>query len=327
MQEKYKSRYMRILVTGAAGFIGSQLSEHLALIGHDVIGVDCLVDNYARELKKRNIRSIREQGCEFVLCNLAEDSLSNVLHDVNAVFHCAAQPGLSSVASLDDYIRNNIIATHRLVDAIIDTNTVQGGLIYISTSSVYGAKAIGNENAETKPTSYYGVTKLAAEHLVMAASRQGKIDACSLRLFSVYGPRERPEKLYPRLIECILHDKEFTLFDGSYDHYRSYTYVADALAGMVLALENMSSCNNEIFNIGSDISITTREGISIIENILGRQAKISIIPKRSGDQLETRADIEKARTILGYKPTTSVLDGLAQEVNWFRDNNIYDDTR
>ncbi len=326
MQGKCNSIYMRILVTGAAGFIGSQLSEHLALKGHDVIGIDCLVDNYARELKNRNIRTIREQGCAFVSCDLAEDSLSNVLQGVDAVFHCAAQPGLSSVASLDDYIRNNIIATNRLLDAVIDANSVSGGLIYISTSSVYGAKAIGNENAETKPTSYYGVTKLAAEHLVMAASRQGKIDACSLRLFSVYGPRERPEKLYPRLIECILQDKEFTLFDGSYDHYRSYTYVADALDGMLLVLDNMSKCNNEIFNIGSNVSITTREGISIIENLLGRQAKISIIPKRPGDQLETRADIEKARTILGYEPTTSVLDGLSQEVNWFRDNNIYDGT-
>ncbi|MFL2651029.1 MAG: NAD-dependent epimerase/dehydratase family protein [Anaerolineales bacterium] len=315
---------MRILVTGAAGFIGSHLAEHLALSGHDVIGLDCFIDNYARELKEINIRSIREKGCKFVSCDLAKDALSNVVQDVDAVFHCAAQPGLSSVASFEDYIRNNIIATHRLLETAIDTNTIHGGFIYISTSSVYGARATGNESTETKPTSYYGVTKLAAEHLVMAASRQGKIDACSLRLFSVYGPRERPEKLYPRLIECILQDKEFPLFDGSNEHYRSYTYVADALAGMVLALENMSNCNGEIFNIGSNISITTREGIRIIENLLGRQAKISITPTRSGDQLETRADIEKARNMLGYNPKTPVLEGLSQEVNWFRGNKIHD---
>ena len=185
---------MRILVTGAAGFIGSHLSEYLALNGHDVIGVDCLINNYARELKELNIRSISEQGCKFVSCDLAEDSLTSILQDVDAVFHCAAQPGLSSTATLDDYIRNNIIATHRLLQAVLDANTVHGGFIYISTSSVYGATAIGTENTETKPTSYYGVTKLAAEHLVMAASRQHRIDACSLRLFSVYGPRERPEK-------------------------------------------------------------------------------------------------------------------------------------
>jgi len=317
---------MRILVTGAAGFIGSHLAEHLASRGHSVIGLDCLVDNYARELKEINIKSLSKKGCKFVSCDLAEDDLSSVVKDVNAVFHCAAQPGLSSVASLDDYIRNNVIATHRLLETVVDTNTVHGGFIYISTSSVYGARATGNESTETKPTSYYGVTKLAAEHLVMAASRQGKLDACSLRLFSVYGPRERPEKLYPRLIECILQDKEFTLFDGSNDHYRSYTYVADALAGMVLALENMSSCNGEIFNIGSNISITTREGIRIIEDLLGRQAKVRVTPTRPGDQLETRADIEKARNILGYNPTTSVLEGLSQEVNWFRDNNIHDGT-
>ncbi len=313
---------MRILVTGAAGFIGSHLSEYLALNGHDVIGVDCLINNYARELKELNIRSISEQGCKFVSCDLAEDSLTSILQDVDAVFHCAAQPGLSSTATLDDYIRNNIIATHRLLQAVLDANTVHGGFIYISTSSVYGATAIGTENTETKPTSYYGVTKLAAEHLVMAASRQHRIDACSLRLFSVYGPRERPEKLYPRLIECILSDREFILFEGSYEHYRSYTYVADVLAGMVLALQNMSKCRAEVFNIGSRISITTREGIRIVENLLGRQARIKISPKRPGDQLETRANIEKARKMLGYKPTTSVLDGLTQEVNWYRDNSV-----
>ena len=313
---------MRILVTGAAGFIGSHLAEHLALKGHDVIGLDCLIDNYARELKESNIKSITEQGCKFVSCDLAEDSLTSVLQDVNAVFHCAAQPGLSTIATLDDYIRNNIIATHRLLQATLDTNTIDGGFIYISTSSVYGAKATGTEHTEPKPASYYGVTKLAAEHLVMAASRQHKIDACSLRLFSVYGPRERPEKLYPRLIECILSDREFTIYDGSYDHYRSYTYVGDVLAGMVLALENMSKCRGEVFNFGSKISITTKEGIRIVEDLLGRQARIKIIPKRPGDQLETRANIDKARKMLGYNPTTSVLDGLIQEVNWYRGNSV-----
>ena len=312
---------MRILVTGAAGFIGSHLAEYLALKGHDVIGLDCLIDNYARELKELNIRSITEQGCKFISCDLAEDSLTSVLQEVNAVFHCAAQPGLSTIATLDDYIRNNIIATQRLLEAALNTTTLHSGFIYVSTSSVYGAIATGTEHMETKPTSYYGVTKLAAEHLVMAASRQNKIDACSLRLFSVYGPRERPEKLYPRLIECILNDLEFTLFDGSYDHYRSYTYVGDVLDGMVLALENMNKCRSEIFNIGSRTSITTREGIGIIEDLLGRQARIKVVPKRPGDQLETRANIEKACDNLGYNPTTSVLDGLTQEVNWYRDNS------
>ena len=143
----------------------------------------------------------------------------------------------------------------------------------------------------------------------------------------MYGPRERPEKLYPRLIECILSDREFTLYDGSYDHYRSYTYVGDVLAGMVLALENMSKCRGEVFNFGSKISITTKEGIRIVEDLLGRQARIKIIPKRPGDQLETRANIDKARKMLGYNPTTSVLDGLIQEVNWYRGNSVENGTK
>ena len=306
------------MVTGAAGFIGSHLAERLADHGHDVVAVDCLIDNYALVLKKMNVRKLHDAGCEFFRRDLARDALSDVLEGVEAIFHLAAQPGLSADASFESYVHNNILATQCLLQAAGVLSTLQA-FVHISTSSVYGARATGDEQAEPRPTSYYGVTKLAAEQLVMAASRECGLPACSLRLFSVYGPRERPEKLYPRLIGCLFGEREFPLFEGSAEHYRSYSFVDDIVVGMQAVLENMSRCRGEIINIGSDTAITTGEGVRIVEELVGRKARITLQPRREGDQLETRANIEKARQLLGYSPTTSVRDGLAREVAWYRE--------
>ena len=313
---------MRVLVTGAAGFIGSQLAERLTSDGHDVTGIDNMLNNYSARLKQSNINSMVESGCEFLVCDLANDSLKPIIKDVDIIYHCAAQPGLSDTANLDDFIINNCVATDKLVQATISCSSFKGSIIYISTSSVYGPEAVGAESSETRPSSYYGITKLASEHLVMTACRQSQIKACALRLFSVYGPRERPEKLYPKLIASILNKSEFSLYEGSENHFRSYTYIDDVLDGMILTLNNIDKCNGEVINIGSDISITTGEGINIVESILGSKAHIKKLPKRSGDQLETRADIKKAKKLLGYQPKTSVKDGLIKEIEWYQNSML-----
>jgi nucleoside-diphosphate-sugar epimerase len=304
------------LVTGAAGFIGSHLAERLAEQGHDVRGLDCFTDYYARPLKELNADHVREKGVEFLNLDLAEDDLGPAIQDVEFIYHLAAQPGISATTTFETYVRNNITATYRLAQAAKQSPSLWG-FINIATSSVYGADATGDETTEPKPTSYYGVTKLAAEQLVMAYARDQGFPACSLRLFSVYGPRERPEKLYPKLIRCILEDREFPLFEGSEHHLRSYTYVGDIIDGFVAVLENWDKCACEIFNIGTDVSITTGEGIHTVEDIIGKPAKIAVKPKRPGDQLRTHANIGKARRLLGYDPTTTVRDGLETVVEWY----------
>lgn len=308
---------MNILVTGAAGFIGSHLAERLVALGHTVRGVDSLTDYYARELKELNIRHIQQQGVTFMPLDLAEDDLSAAMRDIQIIYHLAAQPGLSATTTFETYVRNNITATHRLLEAAKAARGFQG-LLNISTSSVYGYDATGDETAEPKPTSFYGVTKLAGEQLVLAYARDHGMPNCSLRLFSVYGPRERPEKLYHGLIRSMFEDREFPIFEGSEEHVRSYTYVGDIVDGLVLALEHVDQCQGEIFNIGSDAAITTGEGIRLIEEIIGRPARLVRKPRRTGDQLKTHANIEKARRVLGYHPTTSAREGLAAEVEWYR---------
>lgn len=308
---------MSILVSGAAGFIGSHLSERLIALGHDVRGIDCMTDFYARSLKELNANALRSRGVAFLPLDLAVDDLSEAVQGVDTVYHCAAQPGLSPTATFQTYVRNNITATYRLIEAIRPLSSFKR-FINISTSSVYGFTATGSEESEPKPASYYGVTKLAAEQLVLAYVRNQGLPACSLRLFSVYGPRERPDKLYVKLIHCILEDSPFPLFEGSEHHLRSYTYVDDAIDGLIAVLLDWDTCVGEIFNIGTDTSITTGEGTRIVEEIIGKRVKIVRRPRRAGDQLETRANIEKARSILGYNPATTPREGLEREFEWYR---------
>ena len=308
---------MNILVTGAAGFIGSHLTERLVTLGHSVQGLDCMTDYYARALKELNADAIRNKGVEFLPLDLATDDLTLAVQAVDVVYHLAAQPGLSDTTTFQTYVRNNLTATHRLLEAAKQSTSLQA-FVYISTSSVYGLDATGSESSEPKPTSHYGVTKLAAEQLVLAYARDQGLPACSLRLFSVYGPRERPEKLYTKLIGCMLDDREFPLFEGSQDHLRSYTYVDDAVDGLVATLHNWDKCVGEIFNIGTDTAITTGAGLRIIQDILGKPARFVHKPRRAGDQQKTRANIAKARRMLGYDPTITPKQGLAKQVEWYK---------
>lgn len=308
---------MKILVTGAAGFIGSHLAERLAGLGHSVVGLDSLTPVYSRALKELNVASIRGAGVAFDPLDLAVDDLGSTLRDVEVVYHLAAQPGLSSAFDFQAYLRDNVVATERLLGAAQQAPGLRG-LVYVSTSSVYGADATGAEDAEPRPTSLYGVTKLAAEQLVLSLFRSRGFPACSVRLFSVYGPRERPEKLYPTLIRALFEDRPFPLFEGSEHHLRSYTYVGDAVDGLIAVLDNLERCAGEIFNLGMDSAISTGEGIRIVEEIVGRRARIEREPRRAGDQTRTEADIRKARRVLGYEPRATPREGLAREVEWYR---------
>ncbi len=154
---------------------------------------------------------------------------------------------------------------------------------------------------------------------MLSYGRDRGLPVCSLRLFSVYGPRERPDKLYPRLIRSLLSGTPLPLFEGSEQHRRSYTYIDDIVDGLVSVLEHWDACQGEIFNIGSEQSITTGEGIGIVESIIGRPVIAERFPRRPGDQIATKADITKARRILSYNPATTPADGLRKTVAWYRE--------
>ncbi len=310
---------MKILVTGAAGFIGSHLAERLASLKHNVIGLDCLINNYAQFIKQLNVSQLQKRGIQFINLDLSKEDISSIINEVNFVFHLAAQPGIDASVPFDSYEQNNIIATKQLLESVKNSKLLHE-FVNISTSSVYGSNAIGDEASVPEPISDYGVTKLAAEQLVLAESRNNNLTACSLRLFSVYGPRERPEKLYHKLIKCMLNQDEFPLYEGSEHHIRSYTFIDDIIDGMILVMNNIQKCNGEIFNIGTDKTVTTHESIRIVEKIIGKKAKLKIKPKRTGDQQKTHANINKAKKYFDYNPTTKPEDGLRTEVEWYKNN-------
>ncbi|WP_026450698.1 NAD-dependent epimerase/dehydratase family protein [Aequorivita capsosiphonis] len=309
---------MKILVTGAAGFIGSHTAERLKIIGHDVIGVDNFSPYYDLKLKQLNVKSLADNDIDVLKIDLRTDDLSEKLpKDIDYIFHFSAHPGISNTSTFEDYFSNNIIATQRLLE-FAESLTKKPFFVNIATSSIYGLEATFPESVPPKPASWYGVTKLAAEQLALAKSREEKLQATSLRLFSVYGPRERPDKLYTRLIDCGLNNKPFPLFEGSEKHLRSFTYVQDIVDGIVSVIGKEEVCNGEIFNLGTETESTTAEGIATVEAILETKIAVEKKPLRAGDQSRTKANIDKARKLLGYNPKTKLRGGLEAQVYWFR---------
>lgn len=310
---------MRILVTGAAGFIASHLCEKLRDLGHEVVGLDNFNDYYSPALKRLNASDLKAKGIEVIEIDL-NDNLQTVFQNpYDYIYHLAAQPGISAETPLSDYVTNNIFATQNLLDAVAKYNPNLKSFINIATSSVYGLVANVDENVPAKPISFYGSTKLAAEQLVLGQQRLGKLKACSIRLYSVYGPRERPEKLYTKLIENLYSDKPFPLFEGSVKHERSFTYVGDIVDGLVAIIGKEDIVNGEIINLGTDEVHTTQEGINLVEEIMHKKLIIDHKPARKGDQEKTSAVIDKARKLLGYEPKVTFKKGLEQQVQWYLD--------
>lgn len=309
---------MKILVTGAAGFIGSHLAEKLAQEGHDVVGIDNFSDYYDVALKEMNAKDIQSKGVKIYRLDLAEDDLREAVEGVEVVYHLAAQPGISAHVPIEGFVKDNIFATHKLLEALKVQKDFQF-FVNVATSSIYGAHATDSEEAVPKPTSYYGVTKLAAEQLVLAYHREQGLPACSVRMFSVYGPRERPDKLLPKVIAGLLQNKPFPLYEGSEKHLRSFTYVGDIVEGFLLILKNLDKCNGEIFNFGFDSAISVAHLLKIAEEITGNKLRLEKKPKRPGDQMETKANIAKARLVLGYNPRTIPKEGIENMVKWYKE--------
>ena len=311
---------MTILVTGAAGFIGSHTAERLLASGHKVLCVDNFNSYYNLDLKNKNADAVKAHGGEFVVMDLRDEKAYKQLPaTIDYIFHFAAQPGISSSSSFEDYFTNNVLATKNLIDFALKCTNLQL-FVNIGTSSIYGLEATFPENVAPKPASHYGVTKLAAEQLVLQKSREQQMHACSLRLYSVIGPRERPEKMYTKLIANGLNGKSFPLYKGSDKHLRSFTYVGDIVDGIVSVIGNEDKVNGEVINLGTEVEHTTQEGINAVTEVLGVDIKIEVVPKRAGDQFRTKANIDKARKLLDYNPQTSLLDSVKSQVAWYKEN-------
>lgn len=311
---------MKALVTGIAGFIGSHTAERLLDQGHEVIGVDNFNDYYDLKLKNLNADAVKAKGGKIFEFDLRDANSYVILpKDINYIFHFAAQPGISATSSFEDYFTNNVEATRHLIDYALTCSSLNL-FVNIGTSSIYGLEATFPEHIAPKPASHYGVSKLAAEQLVLQKSREQKMQACSFRLYSVIGPRERPEKMYTKLIANGINDTAFPLYEGSDKHLRSFTYVGDIVDGIVSAVGKVNAVNGEVINLGTEIEHTTQDGIDAVAEILGKELLINVVPKRAGDQWRTKANIDKARELLNYNPQTTLKESVRAQINWYKEN-------
>ncbi|MCZ2341440.1 MAG: NAD-dependent epimerase/dehydratase family protein [Bacteroidales bacterium] len=307
---------MHCIVTGAAGFIGSSLCERLLADGHRVTGIDCFTDYYPRPIKERNLASFRAHPAfRLVEADLSRDPLAAAVEGGEYVFHLAAMAGLTrSFTDFDNYNRHNLTATHRLLEAVKGQSSLKK-FVYASTSSVYGKYASGDETLPTRPSSPYGITKYASEQLCRVYLNEYDVPTVVLRYFSVYGPRQRPEMGYVLFINAILQGRPITL-TGDGLQVRGNTYIDDCVEATIRA--GYDARPGETYNLGGGEMTTIIEVIRRMERLIGKPALIERHPPRPGDQLATGADVSKFYRHLGWKPSTSLEDGLARQIAWQR---------
>lgn len=306
---------MRVIVTGCAGFIGSHLAESLLEEGHEVLGVDSLLDNYGRTEKLRNLSFARAwDSFSWIELDLAQDDLDQLQEGFDVLFHLAAEPGVrpSWGARFTSYVRNNVLATHRLIAAASSVARI----VYASSSSVYGEaeRLPTDENATPLPISPYGVTKLAAEHLCRSCHPSSEFQCVSLRYFSVFGPRQRPDMAFHRFCRAALEGSAVTLY-GSGEQTRDFTYVKDVVDATKSAA-TMPLEGSKVYNVGAGCSVSLLDALGVIGEVSGRELEVRRAPHAHGDVRDTGADISLARRELGFAPKTSLAEGLRAEFEW-----------
>jgi nucleoside-diphosphate-sugar epimerase len=311
----------KVLVTGAAGFIGSAIVRELSSREVSVVALDALLAGlYPAEEKIQRFSSIsRLPGVDTLNLDLRHDDLSQIPEGITHIINQAAMPGLApSWADFDLYASCNLGAVAKLIERSKSWNLER--FVQISTSSVYGTVAVGNETLETAPVSPYGATKLAAEHLALAHWRDSGLPVTILRYFSVYGPGQRPDMAYRKFIAHALAETPIEVFgDGSQS--RSNTYIDDCVAGTLASLDKGKL--GEIYNISGATERTLSEALAIIEKEAGVHLSLNFLPQARGDQSRTFGDSSKAHEDLGFMNTISLEEGLANQVRWQRDAGLF----
>jgi nucleoside-diphosphate-sugar epimerase len=305
----------RYAVTGCAGFIGSHLTEALLDRGQEVVGVDSFTAYYARERKESNLSSVRDAaGFTLIEDDLSTRPLMPLISGVDGVFHLAGQPGVreSWGDGFTAYLRDNLQATQRVFQAAAECRV---RVVFASSSSVYGdAESYPtHEDVRPLPLSPYGVTKLACEHLAQSYVAGMGLDVVCMRYFSVYGPRQRPDMAFQRLIAALLDGQPFPLL-GTGRQVRDFTYVGDVVAATLSAMElGRPGC---IYNVGGGSPTSLLGAIRICERVTGRRVILEREPAARGDARRTTADVSRIGSELGWRPQTPLPDGLAKQVAW-----------
>jgi len=295
---------MRYVVTGAAGFIGSQLANELVARGHDVLGIDCFTDYYDVALKEENAA-----GLDVARLDLARDELDFAGFD--GVFHLAGQPGVRSFGDVFDlYLTRNLLASQRLFEAAARDGV---RVVFSSSSSIYGeAEAYPTpEDTPPRPLSPYGITKLGCEHLAHATARSFGLDVVVLRYFNAFGPRQRPDMAFTRIAFAIAEGRPWDLF-GDGGQSRSFTYVDDVVTATIRAMERGSGT----YNVGGGAEVTLNEAIASFERLAGRSLDVRRHPAVPGDQRRTKADTTRIQAELGWQPSTTIEEGLRAQWEW-----------
>lgn len=309
---------MKALVTGAAGFIGSTLTDRLLSQGADVVGIDCFTDYYPRALKERNLAAARPSPrFRFVEDDLLGTDLDALLDGVTHIFHLAAQAGVRKSWGRDFgvYVHNNIAVSQRLLEACAGRPLDR--FVYASTSSVYGddAPIPMREDQRLQPLSPYGVSKLAAEHLGHLYHVNHGLPFVALRYFTVYGPRQRPDMGFHRFLTAAMDGRPLTRY-GDGEQTRDFTFVADAVTGTVAA--GTRGVPGRVYNLGGGARVTVNDVFAMIGRLVGEPIAIDQQPPQKGDMRDTYADTSRAATDLGFAPSVTLEQGLAEEYAWLR---------
>jgi nucleoside-diphosphate-sugar epimerase len=309
----------KILVTGAAGFIGSSICDQLLQMHCQVIGIDSLTDYYDTRLKHTNLQSlVSHPDFTFIEKSILDINWPVILDGVDTVYHQAAQAGVRASwgQSFSCYIEWNVLSTQHMLEALRGRGI---RMVYASSSSIYGETTLlpMMEEHRPQPMSPYGVSKLAAEHLCILYWRNFKVPTVSLRYFTVYGPRQRPDMAFHRFIRSGLTGEPITLY-GDGEQTRDFTYISDAVHANLLAAERGRP--GEVYNIGGGSRITVNGALEKLEKILDRPLHIKRMARQKGDVTHTYADTSRARQDLEFIPDIKLDEGLAKEVEWFMVN-------
>jgi UDP-glucose 4-epimerase len=308
---------VKAFVTGCAGFIGSTLSDRLLADGADVVGIDCFTDYYPRPIKERNLAgALTHPRFRFVESRIQDVDLPTLLKDRTHIFHLAAQAGVrkSWGRDFEIYTVNNIEATQVLLEAATAMPSLER-LVYSSSSSVYGDRVAMpmREDALPEPVSPYGVSKLAAEQLCYLYFANFNVPTVSLRYFTVYGPRQRPDMAFHKFLRATILGEPIGVY-GDGDQTRDFTFISDAVNANVLAATR--GVPGRVYNIGGGSRVSVKGVLEVIERVTGRRPRVNVDPAQKGDMRHTYADTSRALADLGYAPTVGLEQGLAAEHQW-----------